>query len=169
MYTERKTENQKRIAITEWLEAHFSEFKKGKTNFFELYNAVKHAINYKVSIQYLKTLLEEVAQQQGYNVSFETETIKAERRNITVFVLTKSLTPSDKNTNDPKLIARLSINLYDIDDENERLIIECNDSMYSITKLTEALINNADKMQVRTTVAIMGTIVKVFKQYLKQQ
>ena len=89
MYTERKTENQKRIAITEWLEAHFSEFKKGKTNFFELYNAVKHAINYKVSIQYLKTLLEEVAQQQGYNVSFETETIKAERRNITVFVLTQ--------------------------------------------------------------------------------
>ena len=95
MYTERKTENQKRIAITEWLEAHFSEFKKEKTNFFELYNAVKHAINYKVSIQYLKTLLEEVAQQQGYNVSFETETIKAERRNITVFVLTQIQTPPE--------------------------------------------------------------------------
>lgn len=95
MYTERKTENQKRIAITEWLEAHFSEFKKEKTNFFELYNAVKHAINYKVSIQYLKTLLEEVAQQQGYNVSFKTETIKAERRNITVFVLTQIQTPPE--------------------------------------------------------------------------
>ena len=95
MYTERKTENQKRIAITEWLEAHFSEFKKEKTNFFELYNAVKHAINYKVSIQYIKTLLEEVAQQQGYNVSFETETIKAERRNITVFVLTQIQTPPE--------------------------------------------------------------------------
>ena len=95
MYTERKTENQKRIAITEWLEAHFSEFKKEKTNFFELYNAVKHAINYKVSIQYLKTLLEEVAQQQGYNVSFKTETIKAERRNITVFVLTQTQTPPE--------------------------------------------------------------------------
>ena len=95
MYTERKTENQKRIAITKWLEAHFSEFKKGKTNFFELYNAVKHAINYKVSIQYIKTLLEEVAQQQGYNVSFETETIKAEKRNITVFVLTQTQTPPE--------------------------------------------------------------------------
>ena len=95
MYTERKTENQKRIAITEWLEAHFSEFKKEKTNFFELYNAVKHAINYKVSIQYLKTLLEEVAQQQWYNVSFETETIKAEKRNITVFVLTQIQTPPE--------------------------------------------------------------------------
>ena len=95
MYTERKTEIEKRIAITEWLEAHFSEFKKGKTNFFELYNAVKHAINYKVSIQYLKTLLEEVAQQQGYNVSFETETIKAEKRNITVFVLTQIQTPPE--------------------------------------------------------------------------
>lgn len=95
MYTERKTEIEKRIAITEWLEAHFSEFKKGKTNFFELYNAVKHAINYKVSIQYLKTLLEEVAQQQGYNVSFKTETIKAERRNITVFVLTQIQTPPE--------------------------------------------------------------------------
>lgn len=75
----------------------------------------------------------------------------------------------EKNTNDPKLIARLSINLYDIDDENEKLTIKCNSSMYSITKLTETLINNANKMQVRTTVAIMGTIVKVFKQYLKQQ
>lgn len=75
----------------------------------------------------------------------------------------------EKNTNDLKLIARLSINLYDIDDEKEKLIIEYSDSMYSITKLTEALINNADKMQVITTVAKMGAIVKVFKQYLKQQ
>ena len=75
---------------------------------------------------------------------------------------------TEKDTNDLKLIARLSISLYDIDDENERLTIECNDSMYSITRLTEVLINNANKMQVRTTVAIMGTIVKVFKQYLKQ-
>ena len=75
---------------------------------------------------------------------------------------------TEKDTNAPKLIARLSISLYDIDEENERLTIECNDSMYSITKLTEALINNANKMQVRTTVAIMGTIVKVFKQYIKQ-
>ena len=169
MYTERKTENQKRIAITEWLEAHLSQFENQKTAFFQLRDALKKAIGYKVTSQNIRTLLEEVAQQQGYNVSFETETIAAENRKITVFVLTKSLTPSDKNTNDPKLIARLSINLYDIDDENERLIIECNDSMYSITKLTEALINNANKMQVRTTVAIMGTIVKVFKQYLKQQ
>ena len=169
MYTERKTENQKRIAITEWLEANFSQFVNQKTAFFELRDALKKAIGYKVTSQNIRTLLEEVAQQQGYNVSFETETIAAENRKITVFVLTKSLTPSDKNTNDPKLIARLSINLYDIDDENERLIIECNDSMYSITKLTEALINNANKMQVRTTVAIMGTIVTVFKQYIKQQ
>ena len=169
MNTKKKTENQKRIAITEWLEANFSQFVNQKTAFFELRDALKKAIGYKVTSQNIRTLLEEVAQQQGYNVSFETETIAAENRKITVFVLTKSLTPSDKNTNDPKLIARLSINLYDIDDENERLIIECNDSMYSITKLTEALINNANKMQVRTTVAIMGTIVKVFKQYLKQQ
>ena len=75
----------------------------------------------------------------------------------------------EKNTNDLKLIARLSINLYDIDEENERLTIECNDGMYSITRLTKALINNANKMEVRTTVAIMGTIVKVFKQYVKKQ
>ena len=96
MYTERKTENQKRIAITEWLEAHFSEFKKEKTNFFELYNGLKKAIGYSgLTIQCFKTLLEEVAQQQGYNVSFETETIKAERRNITVFVLTQIQTPPE--------------------------------------------------------------------------
>ncbi|KHE67974.1 hypothetical protein, partial [Capnocytophaga sp. oral taxon 329] len=84
MYTERKTENQKRIAITEWLEAHLSQFENKKNNFLEMRNALFKAINYKVSTQYLKTLFEEVAQQQGYNVSFETETIKAERRNITV-------------------------------------------------------------------------------------
>ena len=78
MYTERKTENQKRIAITEWLEAHFSEFKKEKTNFIELYNGLKKAIGYSgLTIQCFKMLLEEVAQQQGYNVNFKTETIKA--------------------------------------------------------------------------------------------
>jgi hypothetical protein len=94
MYTERKTENQKRIAITEWLEAHFSEFKNEKTNFIELCNDLKKAIGYSgVTIQYIKMLLEEVAQQQGYNVSFKTEAIKAERRNITVFVLTQIQTP----------------------------------------------------------------------------
>ena len=96
MYTERKTENQKRIAITKWLEAHFSEFEKEKTNFFELYNGLKKAIGYSgLTIQCFKTLLEEVAQQQGYNVSFKTETIKAERRNITVFVLTQTQTPPE--------------------------------------------------------------------------
>lgn len=95
MYTERKTENQKRIAITEWLEAHFSEFENKKNNFLEMRNALFKAINYKVSTQYLKMLLEEVAQQQGYNVSFKTETIKAERRNITVFVLTQIQTPPE--------------------------------------------------------------------------
>ena len=95
MYTERKTENQKRIAITEWLEAHLSQFENKKNNFLEMRNALFKAINYKVSTQYLKTLFEEVAQQQGYNVSFETETIKAERRNITVFVLTQIQTPTE--------------------------------------------------------------------------
>ena len=96
MYTERKTENQKRIAITKWLEAHFNEFKKEKTNFFELYNGLKKAIGYSgLTIQCFKMLLEEVAQQQGYNVSFKTETIKAERRNITVFVLTQIQTPTE--------------------------------------------------------------------------
>lgn len=95
MYTERKTENQKRIAITEWLEAHLSQFENKKNNFLEMRNALFKAINYKVSTQYLKMLLEEVAQQQGYNVSFKTETIKAERRNITVFVLTQIQTPPE--------------------------------------------------------------------------
>ena len=95
MYTERKTENQKRIAITEWLEAHLSQFENKKNNFLEMRNALFKAINYKVSTQYLKMLLEGVAQQQGYNVSFETETIKAERRNITVFVLTQIQTPPE--------------------------------------------------------------------------
>ena len=95
MYTERKTENQKRIAITEWLEANLSQFENQKNNFLEMRNALFKAINYKVSTQYLKMLLEEVAQQQGYNVSFKTETIKAERRNITVFVLTQIQTPPE--------------------------------------------------------------------------
>ena len=95
MYTERKTENQKRIAITEWLEANFSQFVNQKTAFFELRDTLKKAIGYKVTSQNIRTLLEEVAQQQGYNVSFETETIKAERRHITVFVLTQIQTPPE--------------------------------------------------------------------------
>lgn len=95
MYTERKTENQKRIAITEWLEAHLSQFENQKNNFSELCNALNKALGYSVTIQYIKMLLEEVAQQQGYNVSFKTETIKAERRNITVFVLTQIQTPPE--------------------------------------------------------------------------
>lgn len=95
MYTERKTENIERFAITEWLEANFSQFVNQKTPFFELRDALKKAIGYKVTSQNIRTLLEEVAQQQGYNVSFETETIKAERRNITVFVLTQIQTPPE--------------------------------------------------------------------------
>ena len=95
MYTERKTENQKRIAITEWLEAHLSQFENQKNNFSELCNALTKALGYSVTIKYIKKLLKEVAQQQGYNVSFETETIKAERRNITVFVLTQIQTPPE--------------------------------------------------------------------------
>lgn len=95
MYTERKTENQKRIAITEWLEAHLSQFENQKNNFSELCNALNKALGYSVTIKYIKKLLKEVAQQQGYNVSFETETIKAERRNITVFVLTQIQTPPE--------------------------------------------------------------------------
>ena len=95
MYTERKTENQKRIAITEWLEANLSQFENQKNNFSEFCNALNKALGYSVTIKYIKKLLQEVAQQQGYNVSFETETIKAERRNITVFVLTQIQTPPE--------------------------------------------------------------------------
>ena len=95
MYTERKTENQKRIAITEWLEAHLSQFENQKNNFSESCNALNKALGYRETLKYIKKLLKEVAQQQGYNVSFETETIKAEKRNITVFVLTQIQTPPE--------------------------------------------------------------------------
>ena len=95
MYTQTKTEIQQRIAITEWLEAHLSQFKNQKNYFSELCNAINKALGYSVTIKYIKKLLKEVAQQQGYNVSFETETIKAERRNITVFVLTQIQTPPE--------------------------------------------------------------------------
>lgn len=95
MYTERKTENQKRIAITEWLEAHLSQFENQKNNFSEFCNALNKALGYRETLKYIKKLLKEVAQQQGYNVSFETETIKAEKRNITVFVLTQIQTPPE--------------------------------------------------------------------------
>ena len=95
MITEKKTEIQQRIAITEWLEANLSQFKNQKNYFSELRNALNKALGYKVTAKYTKKLLQEVAQQQGYNVSFETETIKAERRNITVFVLTQTQTPPE--------------------------------------------------------------------------
>ena len=95
MHTQTKTEIQQRIAITEWLEANLSQFKNQKNNFSELCNVLNKALGYKVTAKYTKKLLQEVAQQQGYNVSFETETIKAERRNITVFVLTQIQTPPE--------------------------------------------------------------------------
>lgn len=95
MYTQKKTEIQQRIAITEWLEANLSQFKNQKNYFSELCNALNKALGYKVTAKYSKKLLQEVAQQQGYNVSFETETIKAERRNITVFILTQTQTPPE--------------------------------------------------------------------------
>ena len=95
MITEKKTEIQQRIAITEWLEANFSQFKNQKNYFSELCNALNKALGYKVTAKYTKKILQEVAQQQGYNVSFETETIKAEKRNITVFVLTQTQTPPE--------------------------------------------------------------------------
>ena len=95
MNTERKTENQKRIAITEWLEAHLSQFENQENNFSEFCNALNKALGYRETLKYIKKLLKEVAQQQGYNVSFETETIKAEKRNITVFVLTQIQTPPE--------------------------------------------------------------------------
>ena len=95
MYTQTKTEIQQRIAITEWLEANLSQFKNQKNYFSELCNALNKALGYKVTAKYTKKLLQEVAEQQGYNVSFETETIKAERRNITVFVLTQTQTPPE--------------------------------------------------------------------------
>lgn len=104
MYTERKTKNIERFAIIEWLEANFSQFVNQKTAFFELRDALKKAIGYKVTSQNIRTLLEEVAHQQGYNVSFETETIAAENRKITVFVLTKSLTPKTKTQMTPNLL-----------------------------------------------------------------
>ena len=118
MYTERKTENQKRIAITEWLEANFSQFVNQKTAFFELRDTLKKAIGYKVTSQNIRTLLEEVAQQQGYNVSFETETIKAERRNITVFVLTQTQTPPEtpqKDTIETSLTIDIRAHSYNPD------------------------------------------------------
>lgn len=95
MYTQTKTEIQQRIAITEWLEVNLSQFKNQKNNFSELCNVLNKALGYKVTAKYTKKLLQEVAQQQGYNVNFETETIKAERRNITVFVLTQIQTPPE--------------------------------------------------------------------------
>lgn len=69
MYTQTKTEIQQRIAITEWLEANLSQFKNQKNYFSELCNALNKALGYKVTAKYTKKLLQEVAQQQGYNVS----------------------------------------------------------------------------------------------------
>ena len=63
MYTERKTEINNRIAITEWLEAHLSQFENQKNNFSEFCNALNKALGYRATLKYIKKLLKEVAQQ----------------------------------------------------------------------------------------------------------
>ena len=118
MITQKKTEIQQRIAITEWLEANLSQFKNQKNYFSELCNALNKALGYKVTAKYTKKILQEVAQQQGYNVSFETESIKAERRNITVFVLTQIQTPPEtpkKDTIETSLTIDIRAHSYNPD------------------------------------------------------
>ena len=71
----------------------------------------------------------------------------------------------ERNNENLKMITTFSISLYEIDEDHKRITIECDQSFKGLADIAQALINNADKAFVRSTVAAMATIVEAFKQY----
>ena len=74
----------------------------------------------------------------------------------------------ERNNENLKMITTFSITLYEIDEDHERIIIECDQSFKGMSQIAQALINNADNDFVRSTIATMATIVEAFKQYTKE-
>ncbi len=70
---------------------------------------------------------------------------------------------TEKKTENLNLITKLSISLYEIDKETERIVIERDNSLIGIAQLTQALIANANSKMVKETIESMESILYNFK------
>ena len=72
---------------------------------------------------------------------------------------------TNKKTEDLEIITKLSISLYEIDNETERIVIERDNSLMGIAQLTQALIANANSKMVKETIESMEYILYNFKKH----
>jgi hypothetical protein len=72
---------------------------------------------------------------------------------------------TEKKTENLNLITKLSISLYEIDKETERIVIERDNSLIGIAQLTQALIANANSKMVKETIESMESILYNFKKH----
>lgn len=72
---------------------------------------------------------------------------------------------TNKKTEDLEIITKLSISLYEIDNETERIVIERDNSVIGIARLSQALINNANNKMVKETIESMEYILYNFKKH----
>ena len=72
---------------------------------------------------------------------------------------------TEKKTENLNLITKLSISLYEIDNETERIVIERDNNLIGIAQLTQALIANANSKTVKETIESMESILYNFKKH----
>jgi len=75
---------------------------------------------------------------------------------------------TEKKTENLNLITKLSISLYEIDKETERIVIERDNNLIGIAQLTQALIANANSKTVKETIESMESIPYNFKKYTQK-
>ncbi|WP_311327602.1 hypothetical protein [Capnocytophaga sputigena] len=75
---------------------------------------------------------------------------------------------TEKKTENLNLITKLSISLYEIDKETERIVIEHDNNLIGIAQLTQALIANANSKTVKETIESMESILYNFKKYTQK-
>jgi hypothetical protein len=75
---------------------------------------------------------------------------------------------TEKKTENLNLITKLSISLYEIDKETERIVIERDNNLIGIAQLTQALIANANSKMVKETIESMESILYNFKKYTQK-
>ena len=75
---------------------------------------------------------------------------------------------TERNNENLKMITTFSITLYEIDEDHQRTTIVLDKSFKGMSQIAQALINNADKDLVRSTIATMTTIVEAFKHYTQK-
>lgn len=75
---------------------------------------------------------------------------------------------TEKKTENLNLITKLSISLYEIDKETERIVIERDNNLIGIAQLTQALIANANSKMVKETIESMESILYNFKKHTQK-